>query len=568
MRICARALSWLFLLVTGCSSPEREPEKPVAAATKGYGPSGEALRPRFVDVAEAVGLLRVHTSGEAERKTCIVEAKGGGAAFLDHDGDGDLDIYWVNGATLDDPDTGGGNALYRNDGEAGFTDVGKALGVVGRGWGMGAVSADYDNDGDADLYVTNLRDNILYRNDGATGFAESGTGPGAASSRWSTGAAFGDYDRDGDVDLYVANYAELDLQEVPGQVGQWRGMEVFIGPMGLPPAADVLYRNDGGRLTDVTAEAGLDVPDAAFGLGVLFADYDADGDPDLYVANDSNPNFLYRNEGGGAFADVSLRANAAHGAMGHSQASMGLAWGDYDADGHPDIFATHFESDYNTLYRNEGNGMFAVVTAAAGLARPSFNKLGFGTGFLDYDNDGDLDLYVANGHVYPQIERAGSGTPYAQLDQLFDNRGDGRFELLAPLPGDAFGSARVSRGSLIGDYDNDGDLDIFVTNLNDRPALLRNGVGAGQNWLGVRLAGTVSNRDGIGARLRLVAGGSVQYRDVLAGSSFLSGEDRRAHFGLGQAKRVDSLQVRWPSGVRQSLVGLAVNQYVEVREAP
>ncbi len=298
---------------------------------------------------------------------------------------------------------------------------------------------------------------------------------------------------------------------------------------------------------------------------MLFVDVDDDGDVDLYVANDSTPNFLWRNEGDGTFTEVGLQAQVAYGAMGHSQAGMGVAWGDYDGDARPDIFATHFEDDYNTLYRNEGAGLFADVSVAAGLGRTSFHFVGFGTGFFDRDNDGDLDLLVANGHVYPQIERAGSGTTYAQPNQLLDNRG-GRFELLLPSDGDSLGSAKVSRGSAIADYDNDGDLDILVTNLDDRPTLLRNDVGNRHNWLGVELVGRKSNRSGIGARLYLAAGGEVQVRDIISGSSFLSSEDPRAHFGLGRIETVDSLQVRWPSGVVQLLKNLRINQYLVVEE--
>ena len=466
----------LFFSLVACS-PSPPEEQPLDSEPTAPGPS------HFVDVAADVGLTKVHTGGSAE-KGYIAEAKGGGAAWLDFDGDGNLDLYWVNGAALDD-EQGGGNALYRNDGGSGFVDVASSLGAAGRGWGMGAVSADYDNDGDADLYITNLRENILYRNDGDTGFAEVGGEAGAAGAAWSTGAAFGDYDRDGDVDLYVAN--------------------------------------------------------------------------------DSTPNFLWRNEGNSTFAEVGLQAQVAYGAMGHSQAGMGVAWGDYDGDARPDMFLTHFEDDYNTLYRNEGAGLFADVSVAVGLGRTSFHFVGFGTGFFDRDNDGDLDLLVANGHVYPQIERAGSGTTYAQPNQLLDNRGS-RFELLLPSAGDSLGSAKVSRGSAIADYDNDGDLDILVTNLDDRPTLLRNDVGNRQNWLGVELVGRESNRGGIGARLHLAAGGKVQVRDIISGSSFLSGEDPRAHFGLGQIEMVDSLQVCWPSGAVQVLKNLRINQYLVVEE--
>jgi hypothetical protein len=556
----------LFLvLLTACSSPEEQKDGSRSDGAVADRRRSDASEPRFVDVAADLGLTRVHTGGSAE-KGYIVEAKGGGVAWLDFDGDGDLDLYWVNGAILGDAQ-GGGNALYRNDGGSGFLDVAGVLGAEGRGWGMGIVSADYDNDGDADLYITNLRENILYRNDGDTGFAAVGGEAGEAVATWSTGAAFGDYDRDGDVDLYVAGYAEFDPGEIPRLGSQWKGVEVFVGPMGLVPEADRFFRNDEGRFVDITEEAGLVHPEPGYGFGVLFVDCDDDGDADLYVANDSSPNFLYRNDGDGTFKEVGLQAQVAYGEMGHLQAGMGVAWGDYDGDGRPDIFATHFEDDYNTLYRNEGEGLFADVAVGVGLGRASFHFVGFGTGFFDHDNDGDLDLLVANGHVYPQIERAGSGTRYAQPDQLFDNSGRGRFALLLPADGDSLGAARVSRGSAIADYDDDGDLDILVANLNDRPALLRNDVGNKQNWLGVKLVGEKSNRDGIGARLRLAAGGRVQIRDIISGSSFLSSEDPRAHFGLGWIKTVDSLEVRWPSGIVQVLKGLRANQYLVVEEA-
>ena len=519
--------------------------------------------PRFTEVGADLGLTRVHRGGSAE-KGYIVEAKGGGVVWLDHDDDGDLDLYWVNGAALDD-DRGGGNVLYRNDGGTGFVDVAGPLGAAGRGWAMGAVSADFDNDGDADLYVTNLRDDILYRNDGDAGFTEvGGEESGAAAARWSTGAAFGDYDRDGDVDLYVSAYAEFDSGEIPRLGAVWKGVRVFVGPMGLVPEADRFYRNDDGIFIDVTEEAGLARGDPGYGFGVLFVDTDDDGDADIFVANDSSPNFLYRNDGDGTFVDVGLGAQVAYSGMGTPQAGMGVAWGDYDGDARPDVFVTHFEDDYNTLYRNEGAGLFVDTTVGAGLGRVSFHYVGFGCGFLDWDNDRDLDLLVANGHVYPQIERSGSGIRYAQPDQLFDNRG-GRFELL-PTAGDSLGPPRVSRGSAIADYDNDGDLDILVANLNDRPALYRNDVGNRNNWLGVKLQGGKSNRGGIGARLRLVAGGGVQVRDILSGSSFLSSEDPRAHFGLGQITTVDSLAVRWPSGSVQVIRNPRINQYLVVEE--
>ena len=553
-----RQLVLLFLAcLFGCSAPAPEESTP--------SPAGSSY-PRFTDVAVPLGLTRSHTGGGPE-KGYIVEAKGGGGALLDFDSDGDLDIYWVNGATLDAPGAGAGNALYRNDAFKAFVDVAASKGVAGKGWGMGAISADYDSDGDADLYVTTLQDNLLYRNDGNSDFVDVASLAGVAASGWSTGAAFADYDLDGDLDLYVAHYVEFDPAEISPLGTQWKGVDAFIGPLGLRPLPDVLFRNEGdGTFTDVSRKTGIAQVEPGYGFGVLFADYDLDGDPDLYVANDSSPNFLFRNEGDGTFADVSLGGNASYGEMGNAQAGMGVAWGDYDGDRYPDILVTHFEDDYNTLYRNNGSGGFADVSFAAGLGRASLTYVSFGAGFLDFDNDGDLDLLTANGHVYPQIDQGGSGATYAQPDHLFENTGEGRFELLLPQPGDSLGTARVSRGSCIGDLDNDGDLDIFVINLNDRPSLLRNDVGDRRNWLGVQLVGAAGNRDAIGARLELFAGGTIQVRDVICGSSFLCSEDRRAHFGLGSSTRIDSLRIRWPSGSVQRFADLPPNSYLIVEE--
>ena len=514
--------------------------------------AAEPLAP-FVDVAAQLGLTRVHTSGSLE-KGYIPEAKGGGTAALDFDRDGDQDLYWVNGK-------GGGHALFRNDGSTGFVDVGEAFGVAGLGWGMGATSADFDNDGDQDLYATQLRENLLYRNDGDR-FVDVAAAAGVATPHWSTGAAWADYDRDGDLDLYVASYAVFDSTEVERLGAQWKGVEVFVGPRGLTGGADVFYRNDGDEFADITAWARLNHPSPGYGLGVLFADADADGWPDLFVANDSSPNFFYRNRGDGRFSDRSLPARLAYGRSGQIQASMGIAWGDYDNDGHPDVFATHFEDEYNTLYRNEGDGTFADVSAEAALGPAGWAHVGFGAGFFDYDHDGDLDLLVANGHVYPQIDRAGSGSAYAQPNHLFANVGDGTFTQVVL----GSGVPRVSRGANVFDFDNDGDLDVFVANLDDRPSLLRNDVGNRQNWLGLRLIGTRGNRDGIGARARLVAGKRTQIRDLVCGSSFLSSEDRRLHFGLGRVSRVDTLEVRWPNQHREIFTDLPVNRYLTIEE--
>jgi hypothetical protein len=535
--------------MAGCAAPEPKPGAPVTAT------------PAFVDVAREAGLDKPHTGGGPD-KGYIVEAKGGGSAVFDADGDGDMDIYWVNGATLEAPDTGGGNALYRNDGELRFTDVASAAGVLGSGWGMGAVAADYDNDGDTDLYVTCLRRNLLFRNEGGR-FDGIGASAGVDVELWSTGAAFGDYDLDGDLDLYVANYVDFDTTAIERLGTRWKGIPSFVGPLGLRPQPDRLLRNDGHRFLDVSQSAGVLDVDPGYGLGVVFTDYDGDGDADIYVANDSSPNFLFRNDGG-TFSEVALAAQVSHGAMGNAQAGMGVAVGDYDGDGFVDLFVTNFDDDYNTLYHNDGDGAFEDVSFASGLAQPSLPFVGFGAIFLDFDHDADLDLFVANGHVYPQIDSSGTNSTYAEHDHLYRNVGDGRFELFLPGAGSPFGR-RVSRGASAADFDDDGDLDLFVAHLNDRPALYRNDAARG-NWLGVLLEGGASNRDGLGARVVVYSGGRRQVREARRGSSFLSSEDPRLHFGLGTAHIVDSLTVHWPAGGVQRQLAVEPNRYLLLQE--
>ncbi len=515
-------------------------------------------------MSAAWGVTRRHMGGGSEKRY-IVEAKGGGAALLDAEGDGDLDIYWVNGAQLEDLGQGGGNALYRNDGERGFADVATAQGAPGYGWGMGALSADYDNDGDVDLYVTCLQQNILYRNDGKGDFSDVTTQAGVEAPEWSTGAAMGDCDLDGDLDLYVANYADFELEAIRPLGTQWKGKDVFVGPLSLPAVPDLLFRNNSdGTFANITASSGVGQEEPGYGFGVLFADLDSDGDADLYIANDSTPNFLYRNNGDGTFVEIGLQANAAFNEMGLPQAGMGVALGDYDNDGEADLFVSNFEDDYNTLYRNGGDGTFKDISFAVGLARTSLPLVGFGTVFIDYDNDADLDLFVANGHVYPQVEVTGSATTYGQANHLYDNDG-GHFTLVWPAAGAARTGA-VSRGVVAGDFDNDGRPDLFVTNLNERPTLLRN-VAVGQhNWLGLSLVGVGANSQGVGAKVYLWSGGQQQRRDVLCGDSFLSSSDRRLHFGLGQATAVDSLHVHWPGGALQRLTDLPINAYSVVEE--
>ena len=523
---------------------------------------------RFVEVTTAAGLHFEMRSG-GQVKNYIVEAKGGGGAFFDYDGDGWLDIYLVNGSRLEgypDSTSAPTNALYRNLGDGTFKDYTRSAGVGDAGWGMGCAVADYDRDGDLDLYVTNYGPNVLYRNEGTGRFRDVGQTAGVDLAGWSTGASFGDYDRDGDLDLYVAQYLDFAPERVPPRGGMWKGVLVFAGPSGLPGAQDVLYRNEGdGRFRDVTRQAGVDQPTPTYGLSALFCDYDQDGDSDLYVANDSAPNFFYRNEGNGQFRDVGVEASAALSAEGGAQAGMGIAYGDCDGDGDSDLLVTHFEDDYNTLYRNRNDGTFAVASTAAGLAEPSLPYLAFGACFFDYDNDQDQDLFVANGHVYPQMRHL-NPDGYAEPNQLFANQGLAADYRFAEVAAGDISRPAVSRGVAQGDYDNDGDVDLLVCNLDGPPQLLRNDGGNQRNYLSLLLVGTASNRDGIGARVSVVSGGVEQVVERVSGGSFLSHSDGRIHLGLGANTMAERVEIHWPSGRVQHLEDVAANQFLVVEE--
>ena len=526
---------------------------------------------RFVDAAEEAGITVQNVTGQAEKRY-IVEAKGGGAAtFLDYDRDGDQDLYVINGSTLEGfpPGEAPTNVLYRNNGDGTFTDVTQQAGVGDTGWGMGCVAADYDNDGRTDLYVTNFGRNVLYRNNGDGTFTDATQQAGVGDERWGTGCAFGDYDGDGDLDLYVANYVTFDINYKPkhGRENIWKGIKVMYGPRGLEGAADIFYRNNGdGTFTDVTEEAGLVDHAKAYGFTVLFGDYDNDGDQDIYVANDSVPNYLYRNNGDGTFTDVALVAGVGYSEDGREQAGMGAVFGDYDNDGWLDVFVTNFSDDNNTLYHNDGNGFFSEITFLTGLGEPSLPRVSWGTEFLDYNNDGYKDLFVATGHVYPQVDRYDFGTSYAQRNQLFENRKDGTFADVSDSVGEGLIIRKVSRGAAFGDYDNDGDIDVLVLNLGDRPTLLRNDGGNAHHWLKFRTIGTKSNRDGVGARITVITGDLSQIREVHIGSSFLSGNDIRPHFGLGSYTEADRVDIRWPSGTVEHFEHVPADRLIVLKE--
>ena len=526
-------------------------------------------RVQFVDVAEEVGVVAQNVSGDSEQ-TYLVDSMMGGSAFFDYDQDGDLDLYILNGSkVVGFPDQEHPrNTFYRNE-HGKFVDATDEANLSDTGWGMGCAVGDYDNDGDLDIYITNYGRNALYANQGNGTFVDVTEYAQVGDERFGTGCAFLDYDGDGYLDLYVANYVDFKhfLQTTPNKSYMWKGLRVHFGPRGMKGSGDILYRNQGdGTFADVTVEARVVDQDKLYGMGVVGGDYDRDGDMDIYVANDTGPNFLYQNQGDGTFADIGWMIGAAYDESGEAQGCMGIAYGDYDNDLYQDILVTNFWEQTNTLYHNDRGTFFSDLSFDAGVGKESFQFLAWGTEFFDYDNDGDKDLFVANGHLFPQLDRANLGTSYAQTNQLFENLGDGTFAEVSQASGEGLKIKKVSRGASFGDYDDDGDLDIFVLNLNDRPTLLRNDGGNENNWLMVKTIGTESNRDGIGARIEVHSGELTQSAEIRSGASYLSHNDLRAHFGLGQREAIDLLVVRWPSGLQERFENLSANRLVVLQE--
>jgi enediyne biosynthesis protein E4 len=519
---------------------------------------------RLVDVAKESGVTLLNLAGTPS-KSYIVDSTGNGAAFLDYDRDGNMDVLIVNGSSLARLKNGGDQmvALYRNDGSGHFTDVTAQSGLMRRGWGIGTCVADYDNDGFPDIYVTAFGTNVLWHNTGHGTFTESGQ---AASSGWSTGCAFGDFDRDGYVDLYVAHYLSREWESfAPGGERTCKFMNIAIpcGPKPLKSEPDVLYRNLGnGTFADVTKAAGVSVPGGHYGFSVLFTDLDDDGWPDIYVASDSVPSLFFRNLQNGTFAEQALRSGIAVSGDGREQAGMGVDVGDFDGDGRLDLIKTHFSQDYTTIYRNLGGGLFSDVSVQCGMRLGP--QLGWGVGFVDLDNDGRLDVFVSNGHIWTNIDDTGTST-YLQKKQLYRNIGGGRLQEVSREVGGALLEPKSSRGTAFGDFDNDGDIDVLVVNNDDRPTLLRNDT-AGGRWITVRLEGTASNRDAIGAHVTIEAAGTRQIAEVRSGGSYLSNNDVRVHFGLGDRTKVDRLQIRWPNGRTETATDLMSNQFYVARE--
>lgn len=557
------AVSWLLLILaaigmSACQNESAEIQMGDEASTAKSGPA-------FVEIAREAGLDFRHING-ASGRYYYVETYGSGAAFLDYDNDGYQDLYAVNGAPLPGFAADGipTNAFYRNRGDGTFADVTVSTGTGDAGYGMGSCAGDIDNDGYVDLYVTNFGPNVLYRNRGDGVLMDVTAAAGVGDARLSTSAAFADIDNDGDLDLYVANNARIDLQR---DQGCRRGdISVYCAPTEYPGESGVLYRNDeSGKFADITRPAGL-YNETGRQLGVVFGDYDADGDADLYVANDMTANFLFRNDGQTRFAEVGLSAGVALSESARPEAGMGTDFGDFDRDGDFDIVVCNFQWESCRLYRNDGNDAFADMSFSSGLGEPTLATLTFGTDFLDYDNDGDLDIYLANGHVHPEVEVFDRASSYPQLDQLFANDGAGRFSPVIENAGPGMALSAVSRGAAFADIDNDGDLDAFISNNNQRPFLLRNDGGNRNHWIAVKTVGRVSNRDGIGAQVKVISGDLVQVEEVRSGSSYLSQNDLRVYFGLGRREKVDRVEIRWPSGIVQTLEEMAIDSIHRVEE--
>jgi hypothetical protein len=530
--------------------------------------------PRYRNVATERGFTRANRFG-SEAKKLITETTGSGAAFFDYDSDGAIDLYVVNGQTLEEAGLGRGgepDQLFRNLGNGEFVEVTAQAGVGDRGWGGGAAAADYDNDGDVDLLVTNYAEDSLYRNNGDGTFTEVAEEAGVGDPRWGASAAFGDVDSDGFLDLYVANYIAFDeelLEKLDPKFCIWRGVSVMCGPNGLPGEVDALYRNRGdGTFEDVTRKAGVHDPEGK-GLGVTFVDFDSDSDSDIYVANDSTPNYLFRNDGAGNFEDVALLAGVALSMYGKPQAGMGADAGDYDSDGLMDLVVTTFQGDYNAIRRNEGGGLFTDVSDGVGLTAPSFEKLGWGVRFLDVNGDGHLDLFVVNGHVYPEVDAAGIGESYRQRNQVFlntaDPSGSRRFEEITNEVGEGLAPPGSGRGLAFADIDGDIDLDAFVNNMSDVPTLLVDEARHRNRWIRLSLVGTRTNRDGLGVPIRAEVEGRALHRDSGLIWTYLSTNDRRVTLGLAQADRAARVVLSWPSGP-MDLGAVAAGEDVLVKE--
>src|SRR5579871_3053232 len=589
--VCAACVAFAAKPQQNHAQDRKQPPKPIAY---------------FTDIAKKAGLTMVNTFGGVTTKKYIIETTGTGVAIFDADNDGWPDIFIVNGTKLEDKTAGAktgksageaaSNHLYHNNHDGTFTDITKKAGLLHTGWGQGVCVGDYDNDGWPDLYVTYYGKNVLYHNNGDGTFTDVSEKAGVAGSgkAWGTGCAFVDYDRDGHLDLMVDNYVDFDLASTPAPGERvnclWKGVPVMCGPQGLPTSSNILYHNRGdGTFEDVTKKAQIDKTNGAYAFSVTTLDYDNDGWPDIFVACDSTASILYHNNHDGTFKDVAITAGAAYNEDGHAQAGMGSTAGDYNGDGRLDIFKTNFSDDTATLYRNNGDGTFDDVTFAAGLGLHT-QFLGWGTMFFDFDNDGWPDLMLVNGHVYPEVDTQHLGSNFQEPRILYHNNGNATFTDISASAGPGITGASSSRGLAIGDLWNDGKLSAVVSNMNAAPSLLVNQVRTPNHWVAFHLSGAhptakgrhgsaqgssqsstqseslKSTRDAIGARIKVKAGSRILVDEVRSGSSFISHNDMRVHFGLGAATKIDSVEVRWQSGLTETFTTVSADKLNELKE--
>ena len=556
-RACLAAVCLVALFQTVTAAQTRDPAKPP--------------RIDFVNIAPKAGLTIKTEAGSEKSKKYIIETTGSGAAIFDYDGDGWPDIFLANGTTLDGSGAGTTSQLYHNNHDGTFTNVTQKAGAGLRGWGQGVCAGDYDNDGHTDLYVTFWGHSVLLHNNGDGTFTDATKKAGLwrAEPHWETGCAFVDYDHSGRVSLFVAQYVDLDLAKTPvpgsSETCMWKGIAVMCGPRGLKGTRSELFRNNGdGTFTDVSEKSGVAKTAAYYCFTALTGDLDNDGWPDIYVSCDSTPSMLFHNNHNGTFSETAVEAGVAFNGDGHEQAGMGAYAADYDGDGWLDIIKTNFSDDTATLYHNNGDGTFSDATNEAGLGRNT-QFLGWGTLFVDIDNDGRPDIFIANGHVYPEVDGKGFRTTFRERKVLYWNAGSGRFADVSENAGPGITTPLNSHGVAAADFDNDGNIEILVNNSHDPPSLLKNR-GYHGNWLLLKLVGTKSNRDAIGARVTLFVNGQKQMQEVRSGGGYNSQSDFRLHFGLGNATQAEQVEIRWPSGTMQKLSGIKANQILTVTE--